>query len=80
MNMISLVITFLICGNPNSAVFGPFRLWLRNFFLKYVNRGRLLSIKEINISRFCAVMMTLGFVVIGIAHSYGFVMAGKSFI
>jgi hypothetical protein len=76
--MMSLVITFLVCGKLNSVVLGRFGLWLENKLLEYTNRERFLSVKEISISRFCAVMMALGFTVIGLANNCGIILLGES--
>jgi hypothetical protein len=77
MNMISLIIIFLVCGKLNSALLGRFGLWLKNKLLQHLNRSQLLAVNEMSISQFCALMMTLGFLVIGIAQNYGMIIAGK---
>jgi hypothetical protein len=77
MNMISLIITFLVCGKLDSALLGRFGLWLKGKLLHHLNRNQLLAINEISISQFCALMMTLGFLVIGIAQNYGLIIVGK---
>jgi hypothetical protein len=62
MNMISLIITSLVFGKLGTILIG---------------RGPLISVRDITISRFCAIMMALGFSVIGMAQGYGLVLSGQ---
>jgi hypothetical protein len=77
MNMASLIVTFVIFGNLNSPVLGRLGSWLRTLFSMPRDRTQLVSAGSINISRFCAIVTTLGFLIIAIGQNYWTVIAGQ---
>lgn len=77
MNLISLTITSLVFGKLNAQVSRGFGNRFQTFILKFLQGGQLLHVEDVIIGRFCAVVTTIGFLVIGLARSYGIIILGE---